>query len=325
MTNTAAETHDSPLKGIGFLIAGVFVFSLQDVIIKWISGSYPVHQIVFIRSIFAVIPILFIAHFEGGFHILRTHHHVLHIIRSLLMFFAYICFYLSLAVLPLAETVSLFFASPLFITILAVIVLNEKVGLGGWIAVLIGFCGVIVMLKPGVKMINPAGLLALLAAFFYATGSIITRRLGKTESGLSLAFYPIILYLVFSTIVAITLNYSSISKNSDPNLAFLIREWQFPSQVDLFLLVFTGMIAAAGFYFLSQAYRLAQPSTIAPFEYIAVPLSVVWGYVVWKDILEPQSIIGLVLIVGSGLYIFGRKKTFVSKYVLSIFKIKIRR
>jgi drug/metabolite transporter (DMT)-like permease len=325
MTTTAAESHDSPLKGIGFLIAGVFVFSIQDVIIKWISGTYPVHQIVFIRSIFAVIPILAIAHFEGGFHVLRTHHHVLHVIRSLLMFAAYTCFYLSIAVLPLAETVTLFFASPLFITILAVIVLNEKVGLGGWVAVLIGFCGVIVMLKPGAEMINPAGLLALLAAFFYATSSIITRRLGKTESGLSLAFYPIMLYIVFSSIVAITLNYSSISKNSDPNLAFLIRDWQFLSQVDLFLLVFTGLIAAAGFYFLSQAYRLAQPSTIAPFEYIAVPLSVVWGYVVWQDILEPQSIIGLVLIVGSGLYIFGRKKTFVSKHVLSIFKIKIRR
>jgi S-adenosylmethionine uptake transporter len=318
---TAAETHDSPLKGIGFLIAGVFVFSIQDVIIKWISGNYPVHQIVFIRSIFAVIPILVIAHFEGGFHVLRTHQHVLHVIRSLLMFTSYTCFYLSLAVLPLAETVSLFFASPLFITILAVIVLNEKVGLGGWIAVLIGFCGVIVMLKPGAKVINPAGLLALLAA----TCSIITRRLGKTESGLSLAFYPTILYIVFSTIVAITLHHSSITKNSDPNLAFLIREWQFPSQVDLFLLVITGLIAAAGFYFLSQAYRLAQPSTIAPFEYIAVPLSLVWGYVVWKDILEFQSIVGIVLIVGSGLYILGRKKTFLSKFVLSIFKIKIRR
>lgn len=325
MTTTAAETHDSPLKGIGFLIAGVFVFSLQDVIIKWISGSYPIHQIVFIRSIFAIIPILFIAHFEGGFHILSTRHHVLHLIRSLLMFTAYLCFYLSLAVLPLAETVSLFFASPLFITILAVIVLNEKVGIGGWIAVLIGFCGVIVMLKPGAEMINPAGLLALLAAFFYATVSIITRRLGKTESGLSLAFYPTMLYIVFSTVVAITVNYSSLTENSDPNLVFLVRDWQIPSQVDLFLLILTGLIAAGGFYFLSQAYRLAKPSTIAPFEYIAVPLSVVWGYVVWKDILEPQSIIGLVLIVGSGLYIFGRKKTFVSKYVLSIFKIKIRR
>ena len=100
---------------------------------------------------------------------------------------------------------------------------------------------------------------------------------------------------------------------------------QFPSQGDLFLFILLGLIAAAGFYFLSQAYRLAQPSTIAPFEYIYVLLSVIWGYVFWKEILEPQSIIGMVLIVGSGLYIFGSKKVLTKKYVLSIFKTKIRR
>jgi S-adenosylmethionine uptake transporter len=86
-----------------------------------------------------------------------------------------------------------------------------------------------------------------------------------------------------------------------------------------------GIIAAAGFYFLAQAYRLAQPSTIAPFEYIAVPLSVVWGYLFFQDILEIQSVAGMILIVGSGLYIFGSKKGLTNTYVLSIFKTKIRR
>jgi S-adenosylmethionine uptake transporter len=86
-----------------------------------------------------------------------------------------------------------------------------------------------------------------------------------------------------------------------------------------------GLIAAAGFYFLSQAYRLAQPSTIAPFEYISVPLSAIWGYLFWKDIPEIQSFIGMVLIVGSGLCIYGSKKGLTNKYVLSIFKMKIRR
>ena len=86
-----------------------------------------------------------------------------------------------------------------------------------------------------------------------------------------------------------------------------------------------GLIAAAGFYFLAQAYRLAQPATIAPFEYIAVPLSVVWGYLFFKDILEFQAIAGMILIVGSGLYIFGSKKGLTNKYILSIFKTKVRR
>jgi drug/metabolite transporter (DMT)-like permease len=319
------ESHNSPLKAISFLIAGVFVFSLQDAIIKWISGNYPVHEIVFIRSVFAVIPILLIAQLEGGFQLLRTRHYGLHIIRAFLMFVAYMSFYLSLAALPLAETVSLFFSAPLFITILSVTLLREKVKIGGWIAVLVGFFGVIVMLKPGAKMINPAGLLAILSAFVYATGSILTRRLGKTESGVALAFYPTIMYILFSTIVGIVLSPGVVAQKSHPSLVFLFREWQLPSQGDLFLLILIGLIAAMGFYFLSQAYRLAQPSTIASFEYTAVPLSVVLGYIFWKDIPGPQSIIGIMLIVGSGLYIFGSKKLLANRYVLSIFKIKIRK
>ena len=322
---TAAESYDSPLKGIYYLIAGVFVFSLQDVIIKWISGKYPVHEIVLVRSCFAIIPILFIAHLEGGLHLLRTNHFVAHIIRSFLFFGAYICFYLSLAALPLAETVSLFFSAPIFITILSVTSLGEKVEFRSWIAVLVGFFGVIIMLKPSSKMIDPAALLALSTAFLYAIASIITRRLGKTENGVSLAFYPTVMYIIFSTILSISLNNIAITQKSHSSWAFLFREWQFPSQGDLFLFIIIGLISAAGFYFLSQAYRLGQPSTIAPFEYIAVPLSVVWGYIFWKDILEPQSVIGMVLIVGSGLYIFGSKKVLTNKYVLSIFKIKIRR
>ena len=190
---------------------------------------------------------------------------------------------------------------------------------------MVGFFGVIIMLRPSSKMIDPAAFLALSAAFLYAIGSIITRRLGKTESGVALAFYPTVMHIIFSTILSISLSNIAITQKSHPSLAFFLREWQLPSQSDLFLFVIIGLIAAGGYYFLSQAYRLGQPSTIAPFEYIAVPLSVVWGYVFWKDILELQAVIGMILIVVSGLYIFGNKKLLTNKYVLSIFKIKIRR
>jgi drug/metabolite transporter (DMT)-like permease len=322
---TASESYDSPLKGIYYLIAGVFVFSLQDVIIKWISDKYPVHEIVLIRSCFAIIPILVIVYLEGGLHLLRTNHYVGHIIRSFFMFGAYTCFYLSLATLPLAETVSLFFSAPIFIMVLSVTSLGEKVAFRSWMAVLVGFFGVIIMLRPGSKTIEPAAFLALLTALLYAIASILTRRLGKTENGASLAFYLTVMYIIFSTILGIVLNNLSVTQKSHPSFAFLFREWQFPSQVDLFIFMILGLIAAAGFYFLSQAYRLAQPSTIAPFEYISVPLSAIWGYLFWKDIPEIQSFIGMVLIVGSGLCIYGSKKGLTNKYVLSIFKMKIRR
>jgi S-adenosylmethionine uptake transporter len=323
--STADEGYNSPVKSIYYLIAGIFVFSVQDVIIKWISGKYPVHEIVLIRSCIAIIPILFIAYLEGGLHLLRTNHYLGHIIRTFFMFGSYICFYLSIVALPMAETVSLYFSAPIFITIFSVTFLGEKVEFRSWIAVLVGFIGVIIMLQPGSKMIDPAAFLAVLTAFLYAMASIFTRKLGKTENGVALAFHLTVIYIIFTTILSIALNFIAVTDKSHPSLAFLFREWQLPSQGDMFLFILLGLIAAAGFYCLSQAYRLAQPSTIAPFEYIYIPLSVVWGYVFWKDILEPQSVIGMVLIIGSGLYIFGSKKVLTNKYLLSIFKTKIRR
>ncbi|MBW2410381.1 MAG: DMT family transporter [Deltaproteobacteria bacterium] len=320
-----AHSDDSPVKSIYYLIAGVTVFSLQDVIIKWMSGKYPVNEIVLIRSCFAIIPILFIAHLEGGFHLLRTKHYWGHIIRSFFMFGAYICFYLSMAALPLAETVSLFFSAPIFITILSATFLGEKVEVRSWIAVLAGFLGVIVMLRPGSEMIEPAALLALLTALLYAIASIITRKLGKTENGVAMAFYVAVMYIIFATLFTLALNNIAVTSKTHPSFTFLFREWRLPSQGDLFLLMIIGLIAASGFYFLAQAYRLAQPSTIAPFEYTAVPLSVVWGYLFFRDILVFQSIAGMILIVGSGLYIFGSKKGLTNKYIMSIFKTKIRR
>jgi drug/metabolite transporter (DMT)-like permease len=319
------HNRDSLFKSIGYLIGGVFVFSLQDIIIKLLSGDYPVHEIVLIRSLFAIFPILLIAHLDGGWHRLRTRHYKVQIIRSALMFGAYICFYLSLAALPLAETVSLFFSGPIFITILSVFFLDEKIEFSSWMAVLAGFLGVIIMLKPGAQIVDPAALMAVLAALLYAIGSIITRKLGKTDSGISLAFYPMVMYIVFSAFLSIPLGCMTATGQSHPSMAFLLHQWHFPSQGDLLLLIAIGMIAATGFYFLSQAYRLGPPATIAPFEYISVPLGVLWGYIFWKDVLGLQSIIGMILIVGSGLYIFGSKNALTNKYVLSIFKIKIRK
>lgn len=316
---------DNPVKSVLYLLSGVFIFSIQDVIIKWISGKYPVHEIVLIRSFVSIIPILMIAQLDGGLVLLRTRRLVGHIIRSILMFSAYTCFYLSLSALPLAETVSLFFSAPIFITLFSAFFLREKVELSTWFAVIAGFLGVIIMLKPGSNVMEPAALLAVLTALLYAIASIITRKLGQTESGVSLAFYLAVMYMVFSVILAVVLNSVGFTSKTHPSLIFLFREWRFPARGDFIIFLSLGLIAAAGFYFLSQAYRLAKPSTIAPFEYVAVPLSIIWGYLVWRDVLEFQAIIGMVFIVGSGLYMFLGEKGFSNRYLLSLFKIKIRR
>jgi drug/metabolite transporter (DMT)-like permease len=184
-----------------FLFAGVFIFSIQDVIIKWISRDYPVHEIVLIRSISGLVPLVFLAHFIGGLKLLRTRRYGAHAVRALLMFTSYTTFYLSLAALPLAESVTLFFSAPLFITALSVFLLDERVDIRCWVGVGMGLLGVILMLKPNVHNINPAGLLAILSAFCYAFGAILTRKLGETESGIALAFYPTIMYIAYASIL----------------------------------------------------------------------------------------------------------------------------
>ena len=116
---TTVEHIDNPVKSLYCLLSAVFAFSTQDVIIKWISGNYPVHEIVLIRSCIAIFPILIIAYFEGGLRSLRIRNVTGHLVRSLVMFAAYTCFFLALSALPIAETTCLFFMAPIFITIIS--------------------------------------------------------------------------------------------------------------------------------------------------------------------------------------------------------------
>ena len=125
---------DAPFKGVLFVIAGVLVFMIQDVAIKWMSGSYPVYEIVFVRSLVALPPILLIVRLEGRLALLLTRPPWIHLLRSLAMLMSYTLYYTALATLPLADTVALFFSGPLFVTALSVPLLGETVRLARWLA-----------------------------------------------------------------------------------------------------------------------------------------------------------------------------------------------
>ena len=304
-----AQSIENPHKGTPFVLVGVFALSLQDVIIKWLSGQYPVYEILFIRSLFSMAPILLIVHLEGGFRRLITGNLLGHLIRCLFMFGAYTCFYLSLASLPMAEMVSLFFSAPIFIIIISIFYLGEKVDSRSWVAVLLGFIGVIVMMRPASGAVDPAAVLAIATAVLYAIAQVLTRKLGKTENAASLSFYLLAVYITFSILLGVVFNQVPVAQNAHPSLAFLLREWTQPSAKDLLLFFVMGSLTAIAIYCLSQAYRLSQPSTVAPFEYIAVPLSAIWGKLFWNDLLDFHTIFGMLMIVSSGLYIYvGRKR-----------------
>jgi drug/metabolite transporter (DMT)-like permease len=300
---TSKEVLDAPLKGIAFLIAGVSVFSFQDVVIKWMSGEYPVHEIVFIRSLVAIVLILLIVRFEGGLESLWTRRPVVHLVRGCAFFMAYTCYYLSLASLPLAEAATLYFTAPLFLAALSVPLLGEKVGLQRWLAVCIGFLGVLIILRPGASVVDPASILALLSALAYAITGVVTRRLGGTDNSSSMAFYTTVLYLIVTAVIGIVLGDGILFNEGHASMEFLLRAWTLPSLSDLSLMVLLGLIAASGFYFLAQAYRVAQATTVAPFEYFGLLLAVIWGYTFWREFPDMYTIAGMLLVVGSGLYV----------------------
>ena len=294
------------LKGIYFQLAGITVFAFQNVIIKWISGDYPVHQIVFVRSAVALGPLLLLARFQGGLEALRTRKPWSHLVRSFMMLATFTSFFLALAVLPLGETVTLFYTGPIFITLLSVRFLSERVAADGWLAVALGFVGVAVMLRPGAGMFDPAAFLVLFAALCYAVVAVITRRMGGTENGVSMAFYPTVLYLAFTFLIGLVVGDGSFNSGEHGSLRFMFRAWKYPSGIDFLLMILLGFIGAYGFYFLSQAYRLTRPSIIAPFEYIAVPLGALMGYLFWEDIPGAGVLPGMALILGSGIYVVVR-------------------
>ncbi|MBF0468849.1 MAG: DMT family transporter [Desulfamplus sp.] len=329
MMQSDAVIKNRSLPGILLLITGGFIFSIQDVIIKFISGSYPVHEIVFFRSLFAVLPVFAIVRLEGGIHLLKTRNIFFQIMRSVVMFMCYTSYYLSIALIPLSHTVTLFFCCPLFITALSVIFLKERIDKKGWAALFLGFLGIVVVMQPGMttdqqlteiinntevinnfdsylSTINIGAFLALLSGLFYAITAVCTRKYGVNESGVSLVFYPMMIYLLFSGIIWITIGDGRFATDENKNMAFLLRNWTAPGNKDFFLILVVGCFAAVGTYCLSQAYRLSDASVVAPFEYFAIPISVIWGYLFWQEMPGFIQLIGIFMIVGSGVYVLRR-------------------
>eukprot|EP00581_Thalassiosira_minuscula_P022084 CAMPEP_0184420842 /NCGR_PEP_ID=MMETSP0738-20130409/56010_1 /TAXON_ID=385413 /ORGANISM="Thalassiosira miniscula, Strain CCMP1093" /LENGTH=199 /DNA_ID=CAMNT_0026781955 /DNA_START=8 /DNA_END=603 /DNA_ORIENTATION=+ len=189
--------------GILFVLVGVFCISINDLLIKQLSGGYPLHQIVFVRSGIGILFSLMIVQYEGGWRILRTDNPWLHTTRGVLIVIANMTFFVALAVLPLADATALFFAAPLFITLLSIPVLGEKVGPLRLTAVAIGFAGVVIMQRPWagsgtLEVSRIVLLLPVLSALTYALNQLLTRKLGVTSKASAMAVYIQATFIIVS-------------------------------------------------------------------------------------------------------------------------------
>ncbi len=300
--------RSSNMQGVGFLVLALLIFSLQDIAVKWIGGDYPVLEIVTFRSLIALPLTLLFFRYEGGQGLPTTQRHTLEYIRGLFYFLSYTTHFMGLAALPLAEIAAIKFSGPLMITVLSVVILGEMVGPRRWLALLVGFMGVLLIVRPGVAAFNMGSIFILISVLFYALAAILTRKLQTTDSSATMAYYSSLVYLVATFILAPLVIFVGDIPNAHPSVAFLFRAWSTPSLLDWVIMSGLGLVWAGGMYCVARAYSLALASVVAPFEYVALPISALWGFLIWLEIPTLTTWAGAALTLLSGMYILYRER-----------------
>lgn len=304
----AISTPDAASAAI-ILVFGLFLFSIQDIIIKHFSSSYSVLQIVFIRGLIALGLFAIFFKITSQKINLRSRRPGLMLARGLLGFSSYTSYYLAVAAMPLAEVVAIAFTMPLIVTAMSALLLREKVGVRRWSAVVIGLLGVLIILSPSGEFNSLAVVFAFVAAFTYASQAILTRFLGDHDHPLAIAYHSILIFTLVSGLVSLLLLSGLISiASTHPSLAFFGRAWNLPTDIDMFLLLVIGFIAAVGFYCLSKAYCSSVASAIAPFEFTYILWAVVFGFLFWNEVPGPTTILGVLVLISSSLYIWYRER-----------------
>jgi drug/metabolite transporter (DMT)-like permease len=273
--------------GFLYMFLSVCTFSVMDLLVKW-SSDYPTGEVLFFRGFFGLLPTYFLIPKNKLKTFYITQRSKEHLFRCLMGLMALIAIVVALRELPLAVVVSLSYAAPLFITVLSILLLSEKVGVFRWLAVLIGFIGVIIIAEPGFKGMNYLYFLPLIFCIGMAFVTITIRKLSKTE--------PIWLISIFFTITI-----------SIAGLATIPMGWIMPSFQDFILLALIGVTGGSANLFLTQSYKLSEVSLVAPLKYMALIFAIIFGYLIWNEIPTMKTLIGAALVILSSLIIFKRE------------------
>ena len=273
--------------GFLYMFLSVCTFSVMDLLVKW-SSDYPTGEVLFFRGFFGLLPTYFLIPKNKLKTFYTTERSKEHLFRCLMGLIALIAIVVALRELPLAVVVSLSYAAPLFITVLSIFLLSEKVGIFRWLAVLIGFIGVIIIAEPGFKGMNYLYFLPLIFCIGMAFVTITIRKLSTTE--------PIWLISIFFTITI-----------SIAGLATIPMGWKMPNFQDFILLALIGVTGGSANLFLTQSYKLSEVSLVAPLKYLALVFAIFFGYFIWNEIPTIKTLIGASLVVLASLIIFRRE------------------
>jgi drug/metabolite transporter (DMT)-like permease len=280
--------RNAPAKGIVYMLAASATLTIMDAGIKWLTRDYPVPQIGFMRYAVGMVVATALAARLGGIATLRTKRPGGHALRSLFNLATMLTFYYALEALPLTDSIAIGYAAPLFMTALSVPLLGERVGWRRWLAVTVGFLGVLIAAQPSGEGISTGALWALAAALFYALTLVTSRQLSTTESSHTILFY-------YSLFVVLALG------------AWMPWVWVTPRWEDLWLIVFTGVAGSFGQFFLNQAFRYGEVSLLAPLDYSGLVWAGLLGFIVWRDVPTPVVLVGSAIIMSAGIYIVRRE------------------
>jgi len=270
------------------MLAGIAGFAVMDAIIKWLTADYPVPQVVALRSWFGLPLLCIFALHQGGLKTLKTRRPMVHVGRYLLVLALSFSFFWALSQMKLVDAIAITFAAPIFITALSVPLLKEPVGLHRWFAIGIGFCGVLIMLRPGMGVFQWAALVVLGSVVVYALLMITTRAFKSTESTASLMLYPQL-------------------GMSLTGIVFAPLLWVTPSLGDLGLFALAGLFGSVGVMCLTHAFRLGPAAVISPFEYSALIWATLLGFLLWGELPDKYTLVGAGIVILSGLYIVYRE------------------
>ncbi len=283
--------------GVLYGIASIACFAMMDACVKWLD-MFPVGQVLFSRFFFGLIPILMLVP-RGEFKTFyKTSRPKLHAFRAITGTLAIIALFIALREIPLADVVSLTFGGPIFVTLGSIFFLSEKVGVKRWLAVLIGFFGMLLIVKPAYEELNIYYIFPIIFCIFFACVALSIRSLSSTEPNYRIALY----FSLLSMIVG---------------LLTLPFGWVMPNKFEFFLLIFTGLVGSVANILLTVSLRYAEASLVTPTKYLNLVFAILLGYFIWSEIPKLLTLVGAGLIIISSVIIFMRESELKKKVVSS--------
>ncbi len=283
-----ATTSQAPVRAIGFILAGSAMLTLSDAIVKSLTPFYPTGQILFIRALFVFLPIMILIWRAGGFAVLRVNNVKGQMGRAVCVIGSSFFYIAGLNYLPLADMVAIGFANPLVVTALAPFFLAEHVGWRRWMAVGIGFVGVLVMVRPTGDAFHWAVIFPIASVMFGATRDLVTRHLSRTDRSEAVLF--------FSTTVVLL-----------AGLATWPFGWNTFDLAHLWRFCAVGLLVGCAHFLVIEAYRLAEAAVVAPFKYTNMIWATLFGFLLFGHLPGQGTIIGAMVVIVSGIYILHRE------------------